>query len=42
MGATHTLTRRLTDPAGAWWITAVGEVPPRTLRAFVDGLERKN
>lgn len=42
MGATHTLTRRLADPAGAWWITAVGEVPPRTLRAFVDGLERKN
>ncbi|HEX2547846.1 MAG TPA: MucB/RseB C-terminal domain-containing protein [Ramlibacter sp.] len=36
-GATHTLTRRLQD----WWITAVGEVPPQTLRAFALGLERR-
>jgi sigma-E factor negative regulatory protein RseB len=36
MGATHTLTRR----HGDWWITAVGEVPPATLREFVQGLER--
>lgn len=37
MGATHTLTRR----HGDWWITAVGEVPPATLREFVQGLERR-
>ena len=37
MGATHTLTRRLGD----WWLTAVGEVPHRTLAAFAQGLERK-
>lgn len=37
MGATHTLVRRYKD----WWITAVGEVPPATLRLFVQGLERK-
>jgi sigma-E factor negative regulatory protein RseB len=37
MGATQTLMRR----HGAWWITAVGEVPPATLREFVQGLERK-
>lgn len=36
-GATHTLTRRLQD----WWVTAVGEVPPQTLRAFALGLERR-
>lgn len=36
-GATHTLTRRVQD----WWITAVGEVPPQTLRAFSLSLERK-
>lgn len=37
MGATHTLTRRM----GAWWLTAVGEVPPQTLAAFAQALERK-
>jgi sigma-E factor negative regulatory protein RseB len=37
MGATQTLMRR----HGTWWVTAVGEVPPATLREFVQGLERK-
>jgi sigma-E factor negative regulatory protein RseB len=36
-GATHTHTRRVHD----WWVTAVGEVPPATLRAFAQALERK-
>jgi sigma-E factor negative regulatory protein RseB len=36
-GATHTLTRRVQD----WWVTAVGEVPAQTLRAFALGLERR-
>jgi sigma-E factor negative regulatory protein RseB len=36
-GATHTLTHRVQD----WWVTAVGEVPPQTLRAFALGLERR-
>ena len=36
-GATRTFTRHL----GAWWITAVGEVPATTLSAFAQGLERK-
>jgi sigma-E factor negative regulatory protein RseB len=36
-GATHTLTRRISD----WWATAVGEVPPATLNAFAQALERK-
>jgi sigma-E factor negative regulatory protein RseB len=36
-GATRTVTRHL----GAWWITAVGEVPAATLSAFAQGLERK-
>ena len=36
-GATHTLTRRVQD----WWVTAVGEVPPQTLRAFALSLERR-
>lgn len=36
-GATHTLTRRVQD----WWLTAVGEVPPQTLRAFAQNLERR-
>ncbi|MFT4191391.1 MAG: MucB/RseB C-terminal domain-containing protein [Comamonas sp.] len=35
-GATHVLTRRIQD----WWLTAVGEVPARTLRALAHGLER--
>lgn len=41
MGATHTLTQRLPDASGAWWVTAVGEVPPATLRALVSRLQRK-
>jgi sigma-E factor negative regulatory protein RseB len=36
-GATQTLTRRIQD----WWLTAVGEVPPRTLQAFAQSLERR-
>jgi sigma-E factor negative regulatory protein RseB len=36
-GATQTLTRRIQDS----WLTAVGEVPPHTLRAFAQGLERR-
>ncbi len=36
-GATHTLTRRLQE----WWLTAVGEVPPATLKAFSLSLERR-
>jgi len=36
-GATHTLTRRVQDS----WVTAVGEVPPATLRAFSLSLERR-
>jgi sigma-E factor negative regulatory protein RseB len=36
-GATHTLTRRIAD----WWLTAVGEVPPQTLKAFAQSLERR-
>lgn len=41
MGATHTLTRRLGDKGGDWWLTAVGEVPAATLKAFAQGLERR-
>ena len=37
MGATQTLTRRM----GGWWLTAVGEVPPQTLLAFAQSIERK-
>lgn len=37
LGATHTLTRRIGD----WWLTAVGEVPPHTLAAFAQSLQRK-
>lgn len=36
-GATRTLTRRIDN----WWATAVGEVPPETLNAFAQSLERK-
>ncbi len=36
-GATQTLTRRMQD----WWLTAVGEVPAQTLRAFAQSLERR-
>lgn len=37
MGATQTLVRR----QGDWWLTVIGDVPPATLRAFADGLERR-
>jgi sigma-E factor negative regulatory protein RseB len=36
-GATHSVVHRL----GEWWIVAVGEVPPATLNAFAQGLERR-
>lgn len=36
-GATQSLTRRIQD----WWLTAVGEVPPQTLKAFAQSLERR-
>ena len=39
-GATNTMTRRLPDKGGDWWLTAVGEVPQQTLRAFAQGLVR--
>ena len=35
-GATHSVSRRL----GEHWVTAMGEVPPDTLMAFVQALER--
>lgn len=41
MGATQMLTRRLNGKGGDWWLTVVGEVPPHTLQAFAQGLERK-
>ena len=41
LGATNTLTRRVSDKTGDWWLTAVGEVPRTTLGAFSLGLERK-
>lgn len=41
MGATQTLSRRLPDKGGDWWLTAVGEVPPQTLKAFAQSLERR-
>lgn len=41
LGATYTLTRRLAGEGEAgWWLTAVGEVPPRTLDAFARSLAR--
>jgi sigma-E factor negative regulatory protein RseB len=36
-GATHMINRRV----GAWWLTAVGEVPVETLEMFALGLERR-
>ena len=41
MGATHMLARRLTSSSTDWWVTAVGEAPVLTLRAFIDRLERR-
>ncbi len=40
LGATYTMTRRLVDSGGDWWLTAVGEVPPQTLAAFAQSLAR--
>ncbi|MDM0043563.1 MucB/RseB C-terminal domain-containing protein [Variovorax dokdonensis] len=40
LGATYTLTRRLSDGGGDWWLTAVGEVPPQTLERFAATIER--
>ena len=40
LGATYTLTRRIADRNGDWWLTAVGEVPPSTLDAFAQSLIR--
>lgn len=37
IGATQTLTHRIQE----WWVTAVGEVPAATLRAFAQSLERR-
>jgi len=42
LGATHTLTRKLIDKGGEWWLTVVGEAPLQTLKAFSQGLERGN
>mgnify|MGYP001126521702 CR=1 FL=1 len=36
MGATHSVSRRVGDH----WVTALGEVPPATLKRFADALER--
>jgi sigma-E factor negative regulatory protein RseB len=36
-GATHTLLKRINE----YWLTAVGEVPPQTLKSFAQSLERK-
>jgi sigma-E factor negative regulatory protein RseB len=36
-GATNSLIKRVNE----FWLTAVGEVPPQTLKAFATGLERK-
>ena len=41
MGATQTLTRRLHDASGEWWLTVMGEVPTQTLLSFAQSLERK-
>lgn len=40
MGATHALARRLDPKGGDWWLTVVGEVPPSTLKAFAESIER--
>lgn len=41
MGATHTLSKRLPDKTGGWWLTVVGEVPEQTLAAFAQALEQR-
>ena len=40
LGATYTMTRRLVDKGGDWWLTVVGEVPPQTLDTFAQSLVR--
>lgn len=40
MGATHAMSRRWPDEAGAWWLTLVGEVPSLTLTRLAEGLAR--
>jgi len=40
LGATYTMTRRIPDAQGDWWLTLVGEVPPQTLDAFARNLVR--
>ena len=40
-GATNTLSRRVGDKSGEWWLTLVGEVPRQTLQAFAQSLERR-
>ena len=40
LGATYTMTRKLSGKQGDWWLTAVGEVPPQTLEAFAESLVR--
>lgn len=40
MGATHALVQRARGAGSAWWLTLVGEVPPATLRALAQGIER--
>ncbi len=40
LGATHALVRRIQGGGTSWWLTLVGEVPPLTLQAFAQGLER--
>lgn len=39
-GLTHMLAQGVGDKR-QWWVTAVGEVPPETLRLFVGALERR-
>ena len=36
-GATHSLSGR----KGEFWVTAMGDVPPATLKQFIDSLERR-
>ena len=40
VGATHTLTRKVLDKGGEWWLTVVGEAPIQTLQSFSLSLER--
>lgn len=40
IGATQALVRRVQGGNAAWWLTLVGEVPPQTLQAFAQALER--